>query len=891
MLPRACVALLVLLTTASSPLVAADSAELASLRTKAEKGNAIAQYNLGLAYLQAPADLPEAFVWLTLASEKGSTGKALNALADTLTDAQLTEGKRRLEAYRSGIARNGKVPLPRAVAPQANGKVTTLTPSATMPVVPVTPAGTSLPVVVPVKADAVAAADAVPPGAELAAVREDLRQLGDELAVAWKENNELKNELTAAQTKAVDSNVRLAAQAEALSKLEDQLAKAASAKEVTQASTAALTAAEQEIKKWKAAAATSATKVTATEASLAVLNSEKARWITERDAGNAARSKAQAELDAQAQANALLRQKLAAADTSAEEGNRATAQMGAIKSQLAATEAARLSLAAEKSAAEQAVSRLTAEKDVFARKLAQAVDDAAAREAQSKTLASELQAARKDIEDTRAVARREAEEVARANAAALGEVQAQKIAELNQRLTAGAAAVTAAEEAKASAHAALRRAEFAAKESSAQIADLKARVQALDAARVTALAEKNQAADRAKRLTAELEAAPREAAAVNTRLSAAAAELTRVTAERNDLLAARAKAESTAVSQASEIAALKQQLAAGHAAADDAARDQAAAEKVQTQLDAAQAEVKRTATQLAASEAMRAELAERNSAAASAVKAGLDQIAVLRAEMQSRESGRAQAAVDKEAVAAQLATAAAAVEGATRQAEALNEKLAAATAELEVARQNAADVRDKFAASESVRRDFGNQLNALRAELKETQAAVGASQITAARLADENALLKARLPLEPALNIESFRAQIVAAEQKAADALDANRALTEENARLKAAHVSSTPSAGRAVLVTAPTKPAARASGNVPAGANATLRPVSIAPATPPPTVTPQRTHVIVAGDTLTSISARYYNTPSRWPEILAANRNVMRNERTLVIGRILRIP
>jgi len=48
---------------------------------------------------------------------------------------------------------------------------------------------------------------------------------------------------------------------------------------------------------------------------------------------------------------------------------------------------------------------------------------------------------------------------------------------------------------------------------------------------------------------------------------------------------------------------------------------------------------------------------------------------------------------------------------------------------------------------------------------------------------------------------------------------------------------------------------------------------------------------VIVAGDTLTSISNRYYNTPSRWPDILAANRDVMRDERTLVIGRILRIP
>ena len=76
-------ALLLLLTVAFSRLVAAEPAEIASLRAKAERGNAIAQYNLGLAYTQGqllPVDIPEAFAWLTLASENGSTGKALNTV-------------------------------------------------------------------------------------------------------------------------------------------------------------------------------------------------------------------------------------------------------------------------------------------------------------------------------------------------------------------------------------------------------------------------------------------------------------------------------------------------------------------------------------------------------------------------------------------------------------------------------------------------------------------------------------------------------------------------------------------------------------------------------------------------------------------------------------------
>jgi hypothetical protein len=55
---------------------------LASLRQKAESGNAIAQYNLGLAYAQGrgiPVNLPEAFVWLNLAADSGAKGRELEA--------------------------------------------------------------------------------------------------------------------------------------------------------------------------------------------------------------------------------------------------------------------------------------------------------------------------------------------------------------------------------------------------------------------------------------------------------------------------------------------------------------------------------------------------------------------------------------------------------------------------------------------------------------------------------------------------------------------------------------------------------------------------------------------------------------------------------------------
>src|SRR5690606_21486603 len=82
---------------------AGESPEIATLRTKAEKGNSIAQYNLGLAYSAGrdiPQDLPEAFVWLTLAAENGTTGRVLQNVLEQMTPAQLTDAQRRLAGRR-----------------------------------------------------------------------------------------------------------------------------------------------------------------------------------------------------------------------------------------------------------------------------------------------------------------------------------------------------------------------------------------------------------------------------------------------------------------------------------------------------------------------------------------------------------------------------------------------------------------------------------------------------------------------------------------------------------------------------------------------------------------------------------------------------------------------
>lgn len=64
-----------------------------------------------------------------------------------------------------------------------------------------------------------------------------------------------------------------------------------------------------------------------------------------------------------------------------------------------------------------------------------------------------------------------------------------------------------------------------------------------------------------------------------------------------------------------------------------------------------------------------------------------------------------------------------------------------------------------------------------------------------------------------------------------------------------------------------------------------------VQPPPPPVSTAGMRRHIVQKGDTLQSISLRYYGTRSRFRDIYAANRDVMPNESTLRIGMELRIP
>jgi hypothetical protein len=95
-----------LLIAGLAPVLPGQETDLAQLRAKAEKGNAIAQYNLGLAYAEGkalPKDPIEAYVWMRLAIENGGTGTALGVLVREMSADDLAAGRTRLEERRHAI--------------------------------------------------------------------------------------------------------------------------------------------------------------------------------------------------------------------------------------------------------------------------------------------------------------------------------------------------------------------------------------------------------------------------------------------------------------------------------------------------------------------------------------------------------------------------------------------------------------------------------------------------------------------------------------------------------------------------------------------------------------------------------------------------------------------
>jgi LysM repeat protein len=91
---------------------------------------------------------------------------------------------------------------------------------------------------------------------------------------------------------------------------------------------------------------------------------------------------------------------------------------------------------------------------------------------------------------------------------------------------------------------------------------------------------------------------------------------------------------------------------------------------------------------------------------------------------------------------------------------------------------------------------------------------------------------------------------------------------------------------------TQPSRPTGNTATRPPASTTATTRPPTTTAPTPTrPATGTYRRHMIGKGDTLYSLAQKYYGNRSRWKDIYAANRDVMKNEGDLRIGMELKIP
>ncbi len=79
----------------------------------------------------------------------------------------------------------------------------------------------------------------------------------------------------------------------------------------------------------------------------------------------------------------------------------------------------------------------------------------------------------------------------------------------------------------------------------------------------------------------------------------------------------------------------------------------------------------------------------------------------------------------------------------------------------------------------------------------------------------------------------------------------------------------------------APMRPEQAPAAAAPAPAPGAAAPVPAAP----------KTYVVAEGDTLTRISRKFYGTSAKWQDILNANRDVVKDENSLVVGSTLKIP
>jgi LysM repeat protein len=187
-----------------------------------------------------------------------------------------------------------------------------------------------------------------------------------------------------------------------------------------------------------------------------------------------------------------------------------------------------------------------------------------------------------------------------------------------------------------------------------------------------------------------------------------------------------------------------------------------------------------------------------------------------------------------------------------------------------VADTQLADVQDKLAMSLrsfTVVQDENSQLKASLDKLTSDNAAIG-QQLDAAHASI------AQLQVQAAAT-----AQIEPLRNELRQAQDETTRLATENQQLRTRVAIQSPGPGSARPM--PMRP------GTPAAESAAVPP----PAAPPAPAPEAKTYVVAEGDTLTKISRKFYGSSGRWEDILKANHDVMKDEKSLVVGSTIKIP
>ncbi|MBI2514075.1 MAG: LysM peptidoglycan-binding domain-containing protein [Opitutae bacterium] len=160
----------------------------------------------------------------------------------------------------------------------------------------------------------------------------------------------------------------------------------------------------------------------------------------------------------------------------------------------------------------------------------------------------------------------------------------------------------------------------------------------------------------------------------------------------------------------------------------------------------------------------------------------------------------------------------------------------------------------------------------------------------------ENDLLKQQIAdlqagRSPSVNVASAEATEPAPERAANPTPSAPTPARESNANSFALNLDSIPTV-RTRPTPARQEPVVATPSQTPTTRTPTRPAQKQAPATSSPqSVRGARTHTVTKGDTLMSLSLRYYGTRSRWRDIYQANRSAMKNEGDIRIGMQLAIP